>query len=126
MNIVDSSGWIEYFTDGPNANFFSSPILNETRLVVPTICIFEVFKFILREASEFEAFEAVAAMKQGLIIPLDENLAIHSANIALKLKLPMADSIVYTAATMNRATLWTQDIDFKGLEGVKYIKKSNS
>ena len=123
MNVVDSSGWIEYFVNGRNADFFNSPIRDTDNLLVPTICLYEVFKRILLELGEDEALQVTGIMSLGTIVELNRDIAIHAANISLKLKLAMADSIILATARVNNATLWTQDEHFKGSEGVKYIKK---
>ncbi len=123
MNVVDSSGWIEYFVNGRNANFFNSPIRDTDNLLVPTICLYEVFKRILLELGEDEALQVTGIMSLGTIVELNRDIAIHAANISLELKLAMADSIILATARVNNATLWTQDEHFKGLEGVKYIEK---
>lgn len=121
MNLVDSSGWLEYFADGPNADFFAQAIENIEELVVPTVSLYEVFKRILQQRSESDALQAVATMQQGEIIDLTATLALSAANISHSLKIPMADSIVYATARLFQAELWTQDEHFKGLERVRYI-----
>jgi predicted nucleic acid-binding protein len=123
VNVVDSSGWIEYFGDGPNEGFFAPPIQQVGSAVVPSICIFEVFRWVLRHQSEEEAVEAEALMRQGLVVPLDEELAIEAAAWSVDTDLPMADSIVLATARAYDATLWTQDAHFRDMEGVKYIEK---
>ena len=123
MNVVDSSGWIEYFINGGNANFFNSPIRDTDNLLVPTICLYEVFKRILFELGEDEALQVTGIMSLGKVVELNRDIAIHAANISLELKLAMADSIILATARAYNATLWTQDEHFKGLEGVKYIEK---
>ena len=123
MNVVDSSGWLEYFADGPNADFFAPAIENVTDLVVPSISLYEVFKRTLQQRSEGDALQAVVTMMQGEVADLDERLALEAAKISVELKLPMADSIVLATARRHHATLWTQDSDFEGLEGVEYIEK---
>jgi toxin FitB len=123
MNVVDSSGWLEYFADGPNADFFAPSIENIEELIVPSISIFEVFKRILQQRSEDAALQAIVAMQQGTLIDLDSTIAIHAAKLSAKLKIPMADSIILETARANNATVWTQDADFKGLDGIQYIKK---
>ena len=123
MNVVDSSGWLEYFADGPNADFFAPAIENVTDLVVPSISLYEVFKRTLQQRSEGDALQAVVTMMQGEVVDLDERLALEAAKISVELKLPMADSIVLATARRHHATLWTQDSDFEGLEGVEYIEK---
>ena len=125
MNVVDSSGWIEYFTEGGNADFFTPSIRNVENLVVPTICIYEVFKRLLAERDEDSALLSVGLMSHGREIGLDRNIAIDAAQISREMKLAMADSIILATARAHNATLWTQDAHFKGLEGVKYIEKKS-
>ena len=126
MNAVDSSGWIEYFTAGPNSGFFAGAIENVNELIVPALAVYEVFKWVSRERGETQALKAVAHMQLGDVVDLDSKLAIHAARLSLQAKLPMADSIVYATARASEATLWTQDDDFKGLEDVKYIPKKKA
>jgi predicted nucleic acid-binding protein len=122
MNIVDSSGWLEFFADGPNAAFFAPAIQRPTDLLVPTVSIFEVFKRILQQKEETDALRAVAAMQQGAVMPLDEGLALSAARLSIEAKLPMADSIMLAAARATGSTLWTQDKDFEDIEGVRYTE----
>lgn len=124
MNLVDSSGWIEYFTEGSNAKRYFKPIEDLESLVVPTICLTEVFRFVLREDSEGNALQAVAAMQQGRVIELDSSLALFAAKLGLDHSLPLADSIIYATARSLEATVWTQDADFDGLPNVKFFAKS--
>jgi predicted nucleic acid-binding protein len=121
MNIVDSSGWLEYFASGANAEFLSDPIENPDDLLVPTLSLYEVFKKILQERGETEALVAAAFMQSGTILDLTSTIAIHAATISNALKIPMADSVMLASARENEATLWTQDADFEGLEDVRYI-----
>lgn len=123
MNVVDSSGWLEYFADGPNAQFFEKAIQDVERLAVPTLSVFEVFKRIAQQRSEGEALQAVAAMQQGEVVELTIPVALDAARLSLSEKIPMADSIMLATARAEGATLWTQDADFKGIEGVQYVKK---
>ncbi len=122
MNIVDSCGWLEYFADGSNANFFTSPIEDTENLIVPTICIFEVFKRVYQQRGENAALQAVALMHQGKIMALDDICALFAAKCSIDYNIPMADSIILAVAQSKKATIWTQDIDFKNIDGVKYIK----
>lgn len=123
MNLVDSSGWLEYFADGPNAKFFAAPLENVHELVVPTISIYEVFKSVLRQRDESAGLQAVALMKQGQVVDLETNIAIIAAKLSLEHNIPMADSIILSTGRHYQATVWTQDADFEGLDGVKYVKK---
>ena len=104
MNLVDSSGWLEYFADGPNATFFASTILDTEQLVVPTLSLLEVFKRVLQQRGEGDALQAVALMRQGQVVELD--------------------SVIYATARRFGALLWTQDADFEDLPGVRFVAKS--
>ena len=123
MNIVDSSGWLAYFADEPNAKHFISPLKDTDSLVVPTITVYEVFKVVLRESSENEALQATAAMQKGTVVDLTVTLAIVASKLSLEKGLPMADSIILTTAKAYDAILWTQDSDFRNMAGVKYFPK---
>jgi predicted nucleic acid-binding protein len=123
MNVVDSSGWLEFFTKGPNATVFAPVIKNVDELLVPTIIVYEVFKRILLQVGEEGARTVATAMRQGRVIELDLIVAVTAATLSASLKLPMADSIILATARVYQATLWTQDADFKGMTGVRYIEK---
>jgi predicted nucleic acid-binding protein len=120
MNVVDSSGWLEYFADEPNADFFAKPILDVGGLIVPTITILEVFKRTLQQRDEEAALKAVGHMEQGKVVGLDQELAISAAILGTKMRLPLADSIILATARRYGATLWTMDKDFEGIDGVQY------
>jgi toxin FitB len=126
MNIVDSSGWLEYFADGPNASFFSRPLQKTDELVVPTITIYEVFKAVLRQRDESDALQAVALMQQGLVVDLTARISILSARTSVEYRIPMADSIILATTRLYDATLWTQDSDFEGIDGVEYIPRDRA
>ena len=121
MNVVDSSGWLEYFADGINADFFAPAIIDVSNLVVPSVIIYEVFKKVFQQRGENEALQAVAIMYQGLVVELDIKIALTAARISLDLKLPMADSIIYATAKAYNAILWTQDSHFQDIQNVRYI-----
>lgn len=123
MNVVDSSGWLEYFADGPNADFFESGIEDTSELVVPVISIYEVFKRVLQQRGESSALQAVATMEQGTVVDLNAHLALMAARISVESGLPMADSIILATAREHEALLWTQGSDFEGIEGVRYVEK---
>ncbi len=120
MNLVDTSGWIEYFFGESNAKYFTLPIEATDQLLVPVTCLYEVFKKINIVANEAQALQAIAQMKQGTVVDTTEDIALSAALISLKHKLPMADSIIYATSRANAATLWTQDDHFSALPGVKY------
>ncbi len=123
MNIVDSSGWLEYFADGANADFFAPAIENTAELVIPTICVYEVFKRINQQRNEHDALQAAALMAQGHVVNLDVTLALNAARISLDLHIPMADSIILATARIYDAIIWTQDDDFESIDNVRYISK---
>jgi predicted nucleic acid-binding protein len=120
MNVVDSSAWLEYFANGPNASFFATPIEDARGLVVPILAIFEVFKRILQQRTEGDALQAIAVMRQGIVVDLDTPIALRAARLSVDLRLPMADSVILATTRVYNATLWTQDADFKDLPGVRY------
>ncbi|MBA3976301.1 MAG: VapC toxin family PIN domain ribonuclease [Candidatus Solibacter sp.] len=123
MNVVDSSGWLEYFADGENAECFAGAIENPAELVVPAVSTYEVFKRVLQQRGEGDALQAVAVMRQGRVMELSETLALAAARISAESGLPMADSIMLASAKSSEATLWTQDADFEHIPGVRYIRK---
>jgi predicted nucleic acid-binding protein len=123
MNIVDSSGWLAYFADEPNAGHFLPPLKDTASLVVPTVTIYEVFKVILRESGENEALQAAVAMQRGNVVDLTSSLAVSASKISLENGLPMAGSIILATAKKYEATIWTQDSDFKNMNKVKYFPK---
>lgn len=125
MNVVDSSGWLEYFADEPNADFFAPAIEATTELVVPAISLYEVFKRILQQRSESEALQAVAVMSRGRVVDLDAQLALAAARVSLHYRIPMADSIILATARVHGATLWAQDEHFEHIADVQYIAKQS-
>ena len=120
MNLVDSCGWIEYFADTTRADFYAEAIENSDELIVPVICIMEVFKKIQMERDEDSALLAVGHMRQGKIIPVTESIALTAASFGREYKLPLADSIIYAIGIISGATIFTQDEHFKGLDGVAF------
>lgn len=123
MNVVDSSGWLEYFADGPNAAFFAAAIEKPANLVVPTISLYEVFKRVLQQRDHGAALQVVAVMRQGTVVELSEALAVSAARLSVKHGLPMPDSIMLATAQAADATLWTQDSDFEDVPSVRYVAK---
>lgn len=120
MNVVDSSAWLEYFADGPNADEFAGAIQDAANLVVPSITIFEVFKRIRMQRDSEIALRAVSQMRRGTVVDLDADLAIAAADLSADLKMALADSVILATARAHDATVWTQDADFEGLENVEY------
>ena len=125
MNVVDSSGWLEYFAGGPNASFFAKPIEATTELVVPTLSLYEVFKKIAQQRGEGDALQAVAVMQQAKVVEFSSTLALAAAQVSLQLSIPMADSVILATARAADAVLWTQDADFATVPGVRYVAKKS-
>lgn len=123
MNVIDSSAWLEFLADGPNADEFAVPLGDRAKLVVPSITIYEVFRVVLRQRGEDAALQAAALMQQGTVVELSPSLAMIAAKTSVELALPMADSIILATARFHQATLWTQDQHFDGVPGVRYFPK---
>src|SRR5712692_5780322 len=111
MIVVDSSGWIEFFTGGANAGAYESYLEKASQLVTPTVVLYEVYKLIKRERTEEEALLAVAQIQKTRLVPLSESVALAAADLSLELRLAMADSIVYATARAESAELVTGDKD---------------
>lgn len=124
MNLVDSSGWLEYLTDGKNSKYFAPAIENTDELIVSVINIYEIYKKVLSEKDESTAIQIIGLMQQAKVIDVTPSIAIQASKFSYEFKIPMADSIIYSTAIMNDSIIWTQDADFKNLEGVKYFKKN--
>jgi predicted nucleic acid-binding protein len=124
MNVVDSSGWLEYLANGINADYFASAIEDTTTLIVPSVSLFEVFKRISSQINERQGLYCLSLMRRGKVIALDIDLSISAVRLSLEYKLPMADSIILATSRSFDATLWTQDEDFAGIAGVQYVSKS--
>ena len=123
MNLVDSCGWLEYVADGANARHFAPAIEDVSNLLVPTLCLLEVFKSVLRQRGEGPALQLAALMHQGTVVDLDSSLALGAAKLGLEYRLPLADSIVLSTARVYDATLWTQDAHFKRIRGIRYVSQ---
>jgi len=126
MNVVDSSGWLEYFADEANADFFAPAIETPRELIVPVISIYEVFKRVYQQRGENDALKAAAQMLQGQVIELDAPLALRAAKVSIDFGLPMADSLILATAIAYDATLWTQDEHFKDIASVRYVEKQKA
>ena len=123
MNVVDSSAWLEYFADGPNAKHFAKIIESPEELLVPSITLLEVFKRIAQQRDESAALQYVAVMQQSKVVDMGSALALRAAALGIRHKLPLADSIIYATAQQANAVVWTQDAVFDGLTDVRYFAK---
>jgi len=121
MNLVDSSGWLEYMANGKNVRFFAPAIEDPSRLIVPTISLLEVFKRVQEQRDEPAALQGAALMHQATVVGLDSTLALAAARLSAAERLPLADSVILATARSLGATLWTQDADFEGRAGVRYL-----
>jgi toxin FitB len=121
MNLVDSCGWIEYFSGSAYADFYAEAIEDTSNLIVPVICIMEVFKKIYSQRDENSALVAAAHMRQGTVIPLTESIALTAASFGIEKKLPLADSIIYATGTISNAEIFTQDSHFEDLKNVRFL-----
>lgn len=123
MILVDSSGWIEFFTGGGSAAKYGSYLEKTSNVVTPTIVLYEVYKLVKRERTEEEALLAAAQMQKTRLVPLSDSLALAAADVSLEFRLAMADSIVYATARAEEAELVTSDGDLRGLPGVTFLPK---
>ena len=123
MNVVDSSGWLEYFADGPNAKHFAPAVSDPAMLVVPTVIMYEVVKVVLRESDENAAMQACAALRKGTVVDFTGSLALSAARLSLQHSLPLADAAILATAREHGATLWTQDTHFKDIPNVRFFPK---
>jgi predicted nucleic acid-binding protein len=123
VNVVDSSGWLEYVAGSAGAPFFATAIEDTAALIVPVVTLYEVYKRVLVQRSASEALHVVAHMQQGRVVDLDNSIALHAAQLSVEHRLPMADSLILATARAHQAELWTQDADFEGLAGVRYRPK---
>jgi len=126
MNLVDSSGWLEYFSGAENSERFASPLQDTSTLIVPVITLYEVFKVVMRESTENDVLQAVVAMQQGKVIELTTLIAMDASRLSLKHGLPMANSIILSTARMFDCLIWTQDADIAGLPGVKFFPEAKA
>jgi len=122
MNLVDTSGWLEFLADGPNAEYFKVLIQDEAHLVIPTICLYEIFKVTLAREGEDKAIRVAGNMSFGRIVDLNRETALAAAQLSIQRKLSMADSIILATAQSLEAVLWTQDEHFKDIPGVRFIE----
>jgi toxin FitB len=123
LNVLDSSAWLEYFAGSEHASRFLGPLQDLQRLVVPAITVYEVFKVLLREIGDEGALQAVSAMQRAAVVDVTTGRAMSAAALSLKYSLPMADAIILAISREFKATLWTLDAHFEGMENVKYFSR---
>ena len=125
MIVVDSSGWVEFFTDGPLADEYAKRLRNLSAVVTPVIVLYEVYKRLKRDLSEDDAVIAVSAMQRTRIVAITQELALTAADVSLAHDLAMADALILATANAYRAELVTSDADFAGIESVTYLPKTS-
>ena len=124
MNLVDSSGWIEFFQAGGNGPVFKPVIEDRNSLLVPTIALFEVHKVLSRRLAADLVERCLNVMRLGRVLDFTDARAIAASQIAARHQLAMADAAMYSMAQEFGATFWTQDADYQGLVGVNYFPKT--
>lgn len=124
MHIVDTSGWLEYFAGSAQARHFAAAVEDIEHLLVPVVIVYEVFKKITQAFDENRAFQAIAQIKQGRVVDVDEAIALYAGKLGLEKNLPMADALIYATAVLHGATVYTQDAHFEGLAQVRYFAKA--
>lgn len=125
MIVLDSSGWIEFFADGPYAEEFAARLRQPQNIIVPTVAIYEVYKWLKRERSEDHALDAIATMKKTVVVNLTEEVALVAADLSLLHGMAMADAMMLAFARLNHAELLTTDSDFEGVSGVTLFSKKS-
>jgi toxin FitB len=120
--VVDSCGWVERFAGSPHGELYAAAIQDPAEILVPAVCLTEVFRLLAREAGEPAALVGVGVMRQARVVALDADLAIGAARVGQALGLPLADSIIYATAQAHGAEMWTHDEHFRGLPGVRFVE----
>jgi toxin FitB len=123
VNLVDSSAWLEYFAGGPNAKSFAKVIEDTDNLIISSINLYEVYRKVLTEKDEDHAIQVAGLMQQARVINVDSIISLSAAKISVEYKIPITESIIYSTSRLYEAVLWTMDVDFEGLTGVRYFKK---
>lgn len=124
MNVVDASGWLEYFSDGPDAAFFAQTLQEPADLIVPTAVVLEVFRHVYRHRGEGEALQAAAAMQQAKVVSLDTTAALDAGRLCVEHGLSASAGIALAAARKHDARLWTLVAELRSVPGVRYRPRS--
>lgn len=124
MNLVDSSGWIEYLLDTERADLFAQPLEQRNTLLVPVIALFEVHRGLSRKVPAAQLLKCLDVMRMGRVLEITDGRAIAAAEVATRHGLAMADAMMYSLALEYGATFWTQDADYQGLPGVQWFPKT--
>ena len=124
MIVVDSCGWVERFAGSAHGELYGAAMQDPGEMLVPAVCLTEVFRTLAREAGESAALVGASVMRQARVIALDAELALDAARVGRALGLPLADSIIYATAQAHGAEVWTHDVHFRGLPGVRFVEAS--
>jgi predicted nucleic acid-binding protein len=120
--VVDSCGWVERFAGSPHGELYAAAMQDPAEILVPAVCLTEVFRLLAREAGEPAALVGVGVMRQARVVAFDADFAIGAARVGRALGLPLADSIIYATAQAHGAEMWTHDEHFRGLPGVRFLE----
>jgi len=123
MNLVDSSGWLEYLSNGKQASIFAPVVQNTDELLVSVINKYEVLKRLMQDADSKKALNILAALYNGRLIEVTDTIALTAVELSFEFHLPFADSILLATARTEKAVLWTMDAHFKDIPGVQYFEK---
>jgi predicted nucleic acid-binding protein len=126
LKVIDSSGWLEFFTDGPLAERYAFLLNDLSQIITPMIVLYEVYKKIRRERGEEAALVAAAQLQKTQLIPVTDTIALRAADLSLEHHLAMADAIIYATATLHETLLITSDDDFELIPGVLFLEKPSS
>ena len=122
MIVIDTSGWVEYLTDGPLATVYAEYVRRED-VLVPTVVLYEVYKLLRRTVSDEVAEQAAGRLKETNLVTLNQGIALAAADMSLEHGLPMADAIIYATAQTRDALVVTSDAHFQGLPGVEFVAR---
>lgn len=119
MIVVDSSGWIEFFLDGPKAGIYARYLQHPEKILTPVIVVYEVYKKVKRERGEQLAKLCLAQIEKTQIVPITQTIALLAADLSLEFSLPMADALVLATARAQKSELITSDSDFQNIPGAR-------
>lgn len=119
--LLDSSIWLEYFTNDTKADAAASYLEGDSVILVPTIVLYEVRKILLLRKSNTLADEFLSEISRRQLVTLDGQIALAAIEISIDYQLPMADAIIYATAQTHRAQLITSDTHFANLPGVTVL-----
>ncbi len=126
MKLPDTCVWVELFADTPTGRRYRNLFTTPEHVLVPTLVLFELRRWALRELGEAETDRVIAATRNAHIVPLGEPIALLAAELTARHKLAALDALIYASALHHQATLVTCDAHFEALPGVEYRAKAVS